>query len=99
MLPRPRMNLSGLTKLPVKLILMEQIKTYLYAVVFGATVLFPVLSVQAQTNAQGGNDRIIESTIVEETPEVVTQERNQQRHLRRRHPLRRQPVVPRVTPS
>ena len=69
------MNLSGLTKLPVKLIFMEQIKTYLYAVVFGATVLFPVLSVQAQTNAQGGNDRTIESTIVEETPEVVTQER------------------------
>ena len=69
------MNLSGLTKLPVKLIFMEQIKAYLYVVVFGATVLFPVLSVQAQTNAQGGNDRTIESTIVEETPEVVIQER------------------------
>ena len=75
MLPRPRMNLRGLTKLPVKLILMEQIKTYLYAVVFGATVFFPLLSVGAQTNAQEGNDRTIESTIVEETPEVVTQER------------------------
>ena len=75
MLLRPRMNLRGLTKLPVKLILMEQIKTYLYAVVFGATVFFPLLSVEAQTNAQGGNDRTIESTIVEETPEVVTQER------------------------
>jgi len=69
------MNLRGLTKLPVKLILMEQIKTYLYAVVFGATVFFPLLSVGAQTNAQEGNDRTIESTIVEETPEVVTQER------------------------
>ena len=54
---------------------MEQIKTYLYAVVFGATVFFPLLSVGAQTNAQEGNDRTIESTIVEETPEVVTQER------------------------
>ena len=75
MLPRPRMSLRGLTKLPVKLILMEQIKTYLYAVVFGATVFFPLLSVGAQTNAQEGNDRTIESTIVEETPEVVTQER------------------------
>jgi len=69
------MNLSGLTKLPVKLIFMEQIKTYLYTVVFGATVLFPILSVEAQTNGQGGNDRTIESTIVEETPEVTTQER------------------------
>lgn len=75
MLPQPRMSLRGLTKLPVKLILMEQIKTYLYAVVFGATVFFPLLSVGAQTNAQEGNDRTIESTIVEETPEVVTQER------------------------
>ncbi len=68
------MNLSGLTKLPIKLIFMEQIKSYFYLAVFGVTTLFPVLSVEAQTNAQG-NDRTIESTIVEETPEVVTQER------------------------
>ena len=73
--PRPRMNLSGLTKLPVKLIFMEQIKTYIYVVFLGAMTLFPILSVKAQTNAQGGNDRTIESTIVEETPEVVIQER------------------------
>ena len=72
--PQPRMNLSGLTKLPIKLIFMEQIKSYFYLAVFGVTTLFPVLSVEAQTNAQG-NDRTIESTIVEETPEVVTQER------------------------
>jgi len=50
-------------------------KTYLYAVFFCATLLFPVLSVNAQPNEQGGNDRTIESTIVEETPEVTTQER------------------------
>ena len=55
---------------------MEHIKKYLYAVVLYTVVLFPVPSVVgAQTNAQAGNDRTIESSIVEKTPEVVTQER------------------------
>jgi biopolymer transport protein ExbB len=55
---------------------MEHIKKYLYAAVLYTAVLFPVPSViGAQVNDQGGNDKTIESTIVEEMPEVVIQER------------------------
>ena len=55
---------------------MEHIKKYLYAAVLCTAVLFPVPSViGAQANDQGGNDKTIESTIVEEMPEVVIQER------------------------
>ena len=55
---------------------MEHIKKYFYAAVLYTAVLFPVPSViGAQANDQGGNDNTIESTIVEEMPEVVIQER------------------------
>ena len=55
---------------------MEHIKKYLYTAVLYTAVLFPVPSViGAQANDQGGNDNTIESTIVEEMPEVVIQER------------------------
>ena len=55
---------------------MDHIKKYLYAAVLYTAVLFPVPSViGAQVNDQGGNDKTIESTIVEEMPEVVIQER------------------------
>ena len=55
---------------------MEHIKKYFYAAVLYTAVLFPVPSViGAQANDQGGNDKTIESTIVEEMPEVVIQER------------------------
>ena len=55
---------------------MEHIKKYFYAAVLYTVVLFPMPSViGAQANDQGGNDNTIESTIVEEMPEVVIQER------------------------
>ena len=55
---------------------MEHIKKYFYAAVLYTPLLLPVPSViGAQANDQGGNDNTIESTIVEEMPEVVIQER------------------------